>query len=256
MSYSRHVSFSLVVTLLPLLASCTSPDAVGTQAMPPPQQVIESQARYQKVYVISPGDRLDVTVRGQETTRTDGVLVRPDGYISLPALDDVQAAGLTFPQLDARITELLSKRLVNPEVTVMARQLREPMVYVFGEVQAPKPVPLAQARTLAQAISFTGGLKSSANREALAVIRLNDQGHLQAFKIPVAVKGQPGAYMAMQAVMLQPDDIILVPESGIAQFDRFVMDYVNQPLQGVNAVLAPVANFLLIRELVDNNNSF
>jgi hypothetical protein len=55
--------------------------------------------------------------------------------------------------------------------------------------------------------------------------------------------------MALQATVLQPDDIIYVPETDIAQFDRWVDDYVNKPLSGVNSTLAPIANFMIIREL-------
>jgi len=201
-----------------------------------------------------------VIVRGHpEVSRlaggnSQGVLVRADGYITLPMLNDVKAAGLTFPQFDAALTELFSKRMVDPEVTVIGTNLREPMVYVLGEVPSPKPVPLRLATTAAQAIAYAGGLKHTATKRAVALIRLTDEGRLRAYKIPVNVRGQPAPYMALHATLLQPDDLILVPETPIAQFDRWVNDYVNQPLQGINAVLAPITNFVLIRELMASDN--
>lgn len=247
----------LLVGSLTMLASC-SPRASGELTLDP--AVVESMTRYRKQYVIAAGDRLDVIVRGHpEVSRVSsesgqGVLVRADGYITLPVLNDVKAAGLTFPQFDAALTELFSKRLVDPEVTVIGTNLREPMVYVLGEVPSPKPVPFRLATTAAQAIAYAGGLKHSATKRAVALIRLTDEGRLRAYKIPVDVRGQPAPYMALHATLLQPDDLILVPETPIAQFDRWVNDYVNQPLQGINAVLAPITNFVLIRELMASDN--
>src|SRR5437762_2693728 len=138
----RLVVAIAVVSICISAGGCTSPNAEGYQV--PSPKIIESEARYHKEYLISPGDRLDIDVRGLQTSRLDqGVLVRPDGFISLPLLKDVKAAGLTFPQLDAKLTALFSQRLVNPEVTVIAKSVREPTVYVLGEVNTPRPVPLA-----------------------------------------------------------------------------------------------------------------
>jgi polysaccharide export outer membrane protein len=182
-----------------------------------------------------------------------GVLVRPDGYITLPLINDVKVSGLTFMQLKDRLTVLFSKRLEQPEVTVIGITLREPMVYVLGEVPNPRPVPLRQASTAFQAIAHAGGLKHTGVSNAIALIRLDDEGHLNAYKIAVDLEGQPAPYMALQATVLHSDDIILVPESDIAQFDRWISDYINQPLLGVNSVLAPVANYLLVQELMDDD---
>jgi protein involved in polysaccharide export with SLBB domain len=167
----------------------------------------------------------------------------------VPVLKDVKAAGKTFPQLDAELTDGLSKRLVNPEVTVSAVALRDAMVYVIGEVVAPKPVPLNQAQTAMQALTWAGGFKPSAEKSAVALIRLTPEGHLRAYKIPVKIEGQPGPFLALAAIPLQADDILLVPQSGIAQFDQIVSEWVNQPLQGVNSFIAPIANYYLIRAL-------
>ncbi len=217
--------------------------------------MVESEARYSKQYIIDLGDQLDILVRGHpELSRlasegNPGVVVRSDGYLSMPLVDDVKAAGLTFPQLKAKLTERFSERLTNPEVTVIGVRLREPMVYVYGEVPNPRPVPLRLVTTAAQAIAYAGGLKHTGKNTAIALIRLTDEGHLRAYKIPVNSIRRSVPYMALQATVLQPDDILFVPESDIARFDRWVSEYINQPLQGANSVLTPITNFYVIKQL-------
>lgn len=251
---------SLLASSLTMLNSCNSPYTSGSLSEAP--IVAESKERYSKEYLIVAGDRLEVIVRGHPeisrlaSSNNPGILVRPDGYITLPLIDDVKVSRLTFMQLKDKLTVLFSKRLVEPEVTVIGTSLREPMVYVLGEVPNPRPIPLREASTAFQAIAYAGGLKHTGVSNAVALIRLDDQGHLHAYKIAVNLEGQPAPYMALQATILHSDDIILVPESDITQFGRWINEYINQPLQGVNSVLAPVANFLLIKELIDDDSSF
>ncbi|MCH7938172.1 MAG: hypothetical protein IID13_00335 [Candidatus Marinimicrobia bacterium] len=148
-------------------------------------------------------------------------------------------------ELDQRMTEQLSGRLVNPEVTIAVINPREPMVYVFGEVGVATAIPFRQARTVAQAIAMASGINVKANRSHIAIIRLDEEGHLRAY-VAQDLSGQPGFYMALQNMYLQPDDLIIVPESVRSQFVRFVQDFVNTPLSGINQVLGPYFQFRLI----------
>ncbi len=228
------------------LSSCESPQASADLEVSP--IVLESLTRYRKEYVLAAGDVIDVVVRANPVVSRP-CAIRPDGYISLPLLDDVMAEGLTVPALDAKLTELFSKRLVDPEVTVIAATVRQPMVYVLGEVGAPRPVPLRDATTAAQAIAQAGDMTVAAARNSVAVIRLTEEGRLRAFTVTTVVEGQPAPYMALQAMLLQADDLIVVPESDRSQMVRFINDYVNTPLSGVNSVLTPYFQFRLIEEL-------
>ncbi|MCZ2156331.1 MAG: hypothetical protein LC114_20915, partial [Bryobacterales bacterium] len=74
-------------------------------------------------------------------------------------------------------------------------------------------------------------------------------GYVQAIQVPVAVKGQPGPYMALRSTLLQPDDIIFVPETGRSQVSRMLEDFVNRPLVGVTSVLGVYVNFRFIEAL-------
>jgi len=231
-----------------LLAACQSPRASGELTVTP--EVAESTRRYKKEYLLSPGDSVDVVVR-RHADVSRACVVRPDGYISLPLLDDVEAAGLSINELDARLTELLSERLRDPEVTVVATQTRPPVVYVLGEVVRPQPVQLRQASTAIQAIAYSGGFKNSAETESVAVIRLTEEGKLRAIMVELELSGQPAPYMALQNFLLGPDDIVFVPKRGISQLNEWLNAYVNQPLTGINTLLTTYTNYRLIEFIID-----
>lgn len=239
----------LIAAAMPLI-SCTSPQAKGEQSVGP--EYVESTARFRKLYLLAAGDQVNVSVRGNLEV-SQPCLIRPDGYLTLPRLGDVRAAGLTVPALATDLTTRFSERLVDPEVTVVATKVREPSVFVVGEVAAPQPVPFAQAATAAQAVTAAGGLKHSARTDSIALIRVTEDGRLVAYKIPLEAEGQPAPYLALQATPLQPDDLLFVPERNIVGFARWVNEYVITPLSGVNSVLSPIANYLLIERLLEED---
>jgi polysaccharide export outer membrane protein len=240
----RWLATGGAVILVAFLSACVNPRAANV-GVPAPPAVVQSTVRFRKEYVITPGDHLEVTVRrSPEVSRT--VVVRPDGFITIPIANDVAAAGLTPMQLKDKLTSLLAQRLLNPEVTVIATQVKPAMVYVVGDVNAPQAVPLSNASTALQAIGLAGGFKRSAADRAVAVIRLSEDGFVRALPVDVTVKGQPGPYMAARAVPLMADDIIFVPENGRSQFTRALDDFVNRPLGGLSAVVSTYVNFRLI----------
>lgn len=121
-------------------------------------------------YVIGPQDVLDVSVwKEPEVSRS--VPVRPDGRISLPLLNDVQAAGLTPAQLTTQIATGLSKFMTDPEVTIIVTQINSKRVYVLGEVTRPGGYLLLPGTTILQAISDAGGLTQFSNGKKIYVLR-------------------------------------------------------------------------------------
>lgn len=233
------------------LASCTSTITETPLASKP--EVFKTLKRYEKQYILAPGDKIDVLIyRSPELSRT--VAIRFDGYISLPILEDVKAAGLSVPELDRLLTDFYSKRLVNPEVTVDVLNPREPMVYVFGEVGQPNPVPLRMATTAAQALSYVGGMLKSAEKDRVAIVRLNDEGQIVSYLVEDDNSGQPAFYMALQNILLKPDDLIVVPESNRSQFLRNLDDFVTKPLTALNQLIQPYFQFTLIKSINDQNN--
>lgn len=243
----RHLAAAALVLTTAAGASCSSHDKGDYTEISVQPKVLDSLRRYEKQFVLSAGDALDVVVfRDPEVTRA--CVIRPDGFISIPTLHDVKAAGLTVNELTKSISELLAKRRQNPEVTVVVTNTRQPTVFVMGEVNRPGPLALRDAATAAQAVAYAGGLKYTANRQAVAVVRLTPDGLLRAYKI-MPSSGQVEPYLMLQSMVLQPDDLILVPESPIALFDRFMNEFINQPLIGANAVLSTFVNYRLVERL-------
>lgn len=216
--------------------------------LPVKAEVLKSLNRYKKEFVLAPGDIIEVVVfRTENLTRT--VTIRQDGFISLPILDDVKAAGLSVKELDDVLTRGFSERLVDPEVTIIVTNPHEPMVFIVGEVAAPNVVPLRQARTAAHAIAQVGGMARTASKDQVAVIRLEGDGHIRAHVVENHDSGQPAYYMALQSFELQADDLVFIPENKRSQFTRFVDDFINTPLGGLNQALTPYFQFKLISEI-------
>src|ERR1700756_6020082 len=108
-------------------------------------------------YKIGAEDILKIDVwREDQLTRT--VPVRPDGKITLPLLNDVQAAGLTPMELAGVIGEELKKYLTAPQVSVSISEINSRRVYVTGEVARSGAYPLLPKMTVLQALSSSGGV--------------------------------------------------------------------------------------------------
>ncbi len=121
-------------------------------------------------YIIGPDDSLQINV-WKEPTFTQGVLVRPDGMISIPAVGDIQAAGRTPMQLAADVTTLLKKLIIEPTVTVSVVAVNSKRVYLVGEVGRVGPLAMTPDMTVFQAIATAGGLTPYANKKHIYILR-------------------------------------------------------------------------------------
>jgi len=158
-------------------------------------------------YTIGAQDVLDVSVwKEPEVSRT--VPVRPDGKISLPLLNDVQAAGLTPSQLAAQITESLKKFVANPQVTVIVTTINSQRVYIMGEVNRPGAYPLLPGMTILQALSSGGGFTQYASTKKIYLLRVVD-GKQERY--PFNYKDVIAGKHAEQNIPLKAGDTIVVP---------------------------------------------
>ena len=157
-------------------------------------------------YVIGPEDVLHIAV-WREPDLTATLPVRPDGKISLPLLNDVQASGLTPQQLADSLTEKLKKYVADPRVTVVVTQINSKRVYMVGEVFHPGPMPLIANMTVLQALS-AAGLNQFANTKRIYVLR-TENGKQQ--KLPVNYRKLVKGEQIEQNYLLQPGDEIVVP---------------------------------------------
>lgn len=219
------------------LSGCATAPSPGHQAVAAPE-VLRSSVRLQKEYLLTEGDQIEVSVwRNQEVSRT--VMIRPDGHISLPLLQDVKAAGLSPRELADQLRTALSGRLVKPEINVIPVNIRQPTVYVLGDARNPGAFPLRSSATAAQAIALAGGVLRSGSEENITIIRLSAEGYLEA--IPLASSGAgrgPSPYLQMAATPLKADDIVFIPESGRGAVVR-----------AINDLLAPFTIYLNYRLL-------
>ena len=174
--------------------------AQGTEAKEPSEPKADAE------YVIGTQDELDISV-WKEPDLSRKVPVRPDGKISLPLLNDVQAAGLTPTQLAASITEMLRKYVTQPQVTVIVTAMNSQRIFVLGEVNKPGPIRLISGMTIIQAIATAGSFTQFANERKIYVLR--DEGGKQnryPFNYKAAVRGDTS-----QNIILKPGDTIIVP---------------------------------------------
>jgi polysaccharide biosynthesis/export protein len=158
-------------------------------------------------YLIGVQDVLDISV-WKEPELSRSVPVRPDGKISLPLLNDVQAAGLTPSQLGAQITTNLNKFMTNPQVTVIVSQINSQRIYILGEVVRPGAFVLLSSMTILQALSNAGGFTPFANSKKIYLLR-QENGKQQ--KLPFNYKDVIGGKKPEQNVVLRPSDTIVVP---------------------------------------------
>lgn len=158
-------------------------------------------------YLIGPEDELIVTVwREPDISRT--VPVRPDGRISLPLLNDVQASGLTPMQLSSEITSRLSKFISAPQVTVIVTKVNTQRIFVIGEVGRPGAYPLVPGMSVLEAISSAGGLTPFAKQTKISILRM-ENGKPNRFL--VNYKEVLGGRRPEQNVSLKPGDTVVVP---------------------------------------------
>ena len=203
------IAISLLLLVVPAQAQENSerkqpePNAATTNAT----KAAPKAATPDPTYVIGAEDVLDISVwKEAELTRT--VPVRPDGKISLPLLNDVQAAGLTPTQLAAEITTRLMKFVTNPQVTVIVSQINSQRVYILGEAVRPGAYPLLPGMNVLQALSSAGGFTMFANTKKIYVLR--QEGGKQE-KFPFNYKDVIDGKHVDQNITLKAGDQIVVP---------------------------------------------
>lgn len=158
-------------------------------------------------YVIGTDDVLSIVFWREKDLSLD-VAVRPDGRISLPLLNDVQAAGLTPPELRERLMEESKRYIEDPNVTVIVRQINSRKVYVTGEVGRPGPYPLGGPTTVLQMIATAGGLHEYADDKNIIVMR-SENGRMVAY--PFNYRDVTKRRNLKQNLELKPGDTIVVP---------------------------------------------
>jgi polysaccharide export outer membrane protein len=176
-------------------------------AAPPPPPPPETVPGERRVYVIGVTDVLGITVWKNPELST-AAPVRPDGKISVPLLDDVQAEGLTPQELKEVLTEALSEFIAAPDVTVSVREMNSQSIYLLGEgVQGNGALSLRKEMRVLEAIATMGGFTVWAKKNNIRILRKTQTGITE-------YSFNYGAYMAGKApnsnIVLQAGDTIVV----------------------------------------------
>jgi polysaccharide export outer membrane protein len=180
--------------------------ACANVSPPPPEEGPMDRADY----VIGPADVLRIQVWKQNELSVE-VPVRPDGKISVPLVNDVQAAGLTANELRDVISKALTDYVTAPDVTVIVREVRSKNVQVVGEVtRSGAVVPLSSDMRALDAIAVAGGFSPYADKSDIHILRRSADGTIVQYRFNYKsyLRGkQPEGNMR-----LQPGDTIVVPD--------------------------------------------
>ena len=179
--------------LVSQLAPATAPAPAGV-ALPPG-------------YVIGTEDVLSIVFWRDKELSAD-VVVRPDGKISLPLLNDLPAAGYTPDQLRSQIEQAAKKYIDDPNATVIVKAVNSRKVHIIGNVGKAGTYPLAGDMTVLQCIALAGGLQEYADAKSIKIMRKEDgQDRTFKFNYKDVVKGKN----LQQNIALKPGDTIIVP---------------------------------------------
>lgn len=158
-------------------------------------------------YVIGADDVLTI-VFWKDKDMSGDVAVRPDGKISLPLVNDVQAAGLTPPQLRERLMEEAKRYIEDPNVTIIVRQINSRKVFITGQVNKPGPYPLSGPTTVLQLLSMAGGVAEFAHSKNIVVMRTENGKQVS---YPFNYKDVMARKNLKQNIELRPGDVVIVP---------------------------------------------
>ncbi|HWR67416.1 MAG TPA: polysaccharide biosynthesis/export family protein [Desulfomonilia bacterium] len=159
----------------------------------------------ESAYLIGASDLLEISVWGEQNLSRQ-VSVRTDGFISLPLVGDIEAAGKTPPQLKADLEARLSKFVKDPRCAIIVLEPRSKRYYVQGQVTRPGQYTLDQQLTLTQVIPIAGGFTEFADEDDIVILRGEGE---QKVRVEIdfnrIIKGKA------EDVPIRPGDTIIVP---------------------------------------------
>jgi polysaccharide export outer membrane protein len=190
-----------------LLVSLAALPAAAMAQQPPAKPAVPAGATLPSDYVIGPEDVL-VIVFWRDEKMGGEVVVRPDGRISQPLLNDVDAAGLTPEQLRVAIDKAATKFVAEPNATVVVKTINSRKVHIVGNVLRPNTYPLTGDMNVLQPIALAGGLQEYADAKNITIIR-KESGKDRPLKFNF--KDVSRGKNLQQNVQLKPGDTVVVP---------------------------------------------
>jgi len=203
------------LVFLALCAALTAASEAPSLGKKPPG--VRPEKKY-VAYKITRGDRLSVAVLGEPELRGAGFRVEAIGTINLPYIQDIRLVGLTIAEAQDAIAKAYreGRFLRNPQVTVTVDEYAPRTVIISGKVniQGRQEIPPDTEFTIKDLIAKAGGFGDTARGTAVRVTRTMPDGSLKTYTLDVesAIKGRDNSTAKDAAFVLEPDDIIYVPE--------------------------------------------
>ncbi len=166
-------------------------------------------------YHIRKGDKLNIKFLYQPELSEAALVVRPDGKISLPMIEEIKAEGLTVKELKAALEKAYREILLDPEITVNVLEFVAPRVFVTGQVAKPGSYDLRAGQTLFQVVSLAGGFTREAHRKQILHARPINDRELKVVLVDATKLLKPGN---KADVVLQDGDYVYVPDSKMSKF--------------------------------------
>jgi polysaccharide export outer membrane protein len=208
---SVQILASLVGAAL-ALSGCTATSSGGEL---PPASFVAMQEGPGEDYVIGPLDELTINVWRNPELSAEKIQVRPDGRITTPLVNDMPAVGKTPAMLSQDIRLQLSQYIEDPLVSVIVTNFAgtfSQQVRVIGATEKPASLPFRANMTVLDAMIAVGGLSEFAAGNKAKLIRFDKQaGRQREFALRLGDLLKKGESQAN--VMLQPGDVIIIPES-------------------------------------------
>lgn len=214
---------------------------------PAPTSLLSADTSAPTDYVIGAGDEVELKFY-YNPELNDRLVVRPDGKVSVPFVQDVQAAGRTPTALRDEIRTLMTPHLRQPEAVVTVRSFASQRVFVGGEVNRPGPVQLNGRMSILQTLAEAGWVRDTARKDEVVLVRRDQQGGRNIFAVDLdrALNGEDMS----QDVVLKPEDMVFVPPSGVANAARWVDQHIRQMLFFTTNV-----GFSVTRDIGPNKNN-
>ncbi len=202
MNNLRLLIFLIVIAFV---ASCGSKELRVTEYQLPPETPNPAKPT-DEFYVIGAGDALGILV-WKEPSLSGPVKVRPDGFITLPLINEVRAVGLSTAALRKILEEKYKEYVVSPFVTIRVEGISSSEVFMIGQVNRPGSYPLNKNDSILQLLTRAGGLTIFAKRKKIRVVRRDDQKVTEyTIGYNAIIKGD-----LKQDILLRPGDRVIVP---------------------------------------------
>jgi len=159
-------------------------------------------------YPVGPGDVLTISVWKEPDVSGD-VVVRPDGKISLPLINDLHVGDMSPIAIMHQIAKRLRPYINNPLVTVTVKEINSKVVYVIGEVRRPGQYPFFRPTTVLQILTQAGGLSEFAKKKSIYILRQSDDGLQE--KLPFNYEDVVNGRNTQQNISMNAGDTVVVP---------------------------------------------